>query len=307
MSLVIGEALVDIVTGRDGNSAEHVGGSPLNVAVGLGRLGRPVEFVTRVGDDPHGRSIARYLDESGVSLEPGSICARRTATAHATIDATGAASYEFDIEWDLPTPSTTRVPHLVHTGSIAAVLEPGCGVVADMLARRRVCATISYDPNVRPALIADDAQARARIEHLVSIADIVKASDEDLRWYDADRDPVDIARAWLSRGPAVVVVTKGAEGAFAVCAGGLVDIVAHPVDVVDTIGAGDAFMAGLLDGFWSHGFLGAESRDALHAIGPNELRDVLDSAALTSALTVARRGADLPTRDRLDHYAEASP
>ncbi|MEV0948701.1 carbohydrate kinase [Rhodococcus sp. NPDC049939] len=304
MSLVIGEALVDVVTRGDGDSAEYVGGSPLNVAVGLGRLGRTVEFVTQIGDDPRGRWIARHLDRSGVTLEPGSICAQRTATAHATVEATGKATYEFDIQWDLPTPSTTCSPHLVHTGSIAAVMEPGCDVVADMLARRRPYATISFDPNVRPTLIADSARARARIEHLVSMADIVKASEEDLQWYDPDRDTEDIALAWLCRGPATVVVTKGAEGAFAVCPRGAVEVAAPAVEVIDTVGAGDAFMAGLLDGFWSHGFLGAESREALHAIEPDELRDVLDDATLVSALTVTRPGADLPTREALDRATE---
>ncbi|MFC0451748.1 carbohydrate kinase family protein [Rhodococcus jostii] len=303
MSLVIGEALIDIVTAGDGATTEYVGGSPLNVAVGLGRLGRPVEFVTRIGDDTRGRSIVRHLEQSGVSLAPGSVTAQRTATAHATLDSAGAATYEFDIEWDLPSPSGASAPPLVHTGSIAAVMEPGCDVVADMLARRRSAATISYDPNVRPVLITDKARARQRIEHLVSISDIVKVSDEDLRWYDPDRDPVDIARDWLSRGPAMVAVTKGGEGAFAVCAAGLVEVAARAVEVVDTVGAGDAFMAGLLDGFWSHGFLGAESRAALHRIDPEELRNVLDNAVLTSGLTVARPGADLPTRETLERAA----
>ncbi|GAF44985.1 carbohydrate kinase family protein [Rhodococcus wratislaviensis] len=303
MSLVIGEALIDIVTASDGATTEYVGGSPLNVAVGLGRLGRPVEFVTRIGDDTRGRSIVRHLEESGVSLAPGSITAQRTATAHATLDSAGSATYEFDIEWDLPSPSGGSTPALVHTGSIAAVMEPGCDVVADMLDRRRSSATISYDPNVRPVLITDKARARQRIEHLVSISDIVKVSDEDLRWYDPERDPVDIAREWLSRGPAMVAVTKGAEGAFAVCAAGLVEVAARDVEVVDTVGAGDAFMAGLLDGFWSHGFLGAESRDALQAIDPEEVRNVLDNAVLMSGLTVARAGADLPTRETLDRAA----
>jgi fructokinase len=303
MSLVIGEALIDIVTASGGATTEYVGGSPLNVAVGLGRLGRPVEFVTRIGDDTRGRSILRHLEESGVSLASGSVTAERTATAHATLDSAGAATYEFDIEWDLPSPSGASSPMLVHTGSIAAVKEPGCDVVADMLDRRRSSATLSYDPNVRPVLITDRERARRRIEHLVAMSDIVKVSDEDLRWYDGDRDPVDIARDWLSRGPAMVAVTRGAEGAFAVCAAGLVEVAARPVEVVDTVGAGDAFMAGLLDGFWAHGFLGAESRAALHAIEPDELRNVLDNAVLTSGLTVARAGADLPTRDVLDRAA----
>ncbi|MGH3449612.1 MAG: carbohydrate kinase family protein [Haloechinothrix sp.] len=303
MSLVIGESLIDIVTGNDGVTTEYVGGSPLNVAVGLGRLGRPVEFVTRVGDDARGGTIVGHLEESGVRIAQGSVSAQRTATARATLDAAGAAGYEFDIDWDLPVPHYNSSPQLVHTGSIASVMEPGCDVVADVLDRQRSSATISYDPNVRPALIVDNERARQRIEYVVSISDIVKASDEDLWWFDADRDPLDIAREWLSRGPAVVAVTRGGEGAFAISAAGLVEVAAREVEVVDTVGAGDAFMAGLLDGFWSRGFLGAQQRDALRRIDEAELRNVLTNAVLTSALTVARPGADLPTRETLDRAA----
>ncbi|MFZ2176491.1 MAG: carbohydrate kinase [Rhodococcus sp. (in: high G+C Gram-positive bacteria)] len=303
MSLVIGEALIDIVTDSDGNVVEYVGGSPLNVAVGLGRLERPVEFVTHIGDDPHGHRIAEHLRASGVALAPGSVTPQRTATAHATLDPAGAARYAFDLDWDLPSPRWNSSSHLVHTGSIASVLEPGCAVVADLVTSQRASSTISYDPNVRPPLITDAARARERIEYLVSIADIVKASDEDLRWFDPDRDPLDVAHDWLSRGPAVVAVTAGAQGAFAVYAGGVVEVPAVEVAVVDTVGAGDAFMAGLLDGFWSRAFLGVERREALHRISHDELHIVLGNAVLAAALTVARPGADLPTRESLTRAA----
>ncbi|MGW0027472.1 carbohydrate kinase family protein [Rhodococcus sp. NPDC003383] len=303
-ALVVGEALVDIVQ-RDGKEpVEHVGGSPLNVAVGLGRLGRAVRFTTRVADDPRGTRIIDHLAGSGVSLTPGSAAAERTATAQATIDDRGAAHYEFDIAWDPVEPPPTVDAVLVHTGSIAVVLEPGCDLVAELVAQQSSASTVSFDPNIRPALISDVARGRARIERLVALADVVKASDEDLAWFAPDRDPLDTARDWLSRGPAIVVVTRGAEGAVAVCAAGVVEVPAVQVEVADTVGAGDAFTAGLLDGLWTRGLLGADRREALRAITVDDLRDVLGTAAWTSALTVARAGADLPTRAERDAAQE---
>ncbi|MFF0240643.1 carbohydrate kinase [Rhodococcus pyridinivorans] len=294
-ALVVGEALVDIVHRGGAEPVEHVGGSPLNVALGLGRLGRPVQFTTRVGTDARGRRIVDHLAASGVSLTPGSAAAERTATAQAEIDEKGSATYEFDIVWDPvePPPSVDAV--LVHTGSIATVLEPGCDLVAELVAQQAGTSTVSFDPNVRPALIDDPARGRERIERLVSLADVVKASDEDLTWFAPDRDPLDTARDWLSRGPAIVAVTRGEQGAVALCAAGTVEVPAVRVEVVDTVGAGDAFTTGLLDGLWTCGLLGADRRERLRGIGIDDVREVFDIAAWTSGLTVARAGADLPT------------
>ncbi|ATQ31342.1 carbohydrate kinase [Rhodococcus ruber] len=296
--LVLGEALVDIVRRGPARPVEHVGGSPLNVAVGLGRLGRDVEFVTHIGDDDRGRRIVRHLADSSVRLAAGSSTAPRTPTATATLDENGAATYEFDLEWQLPDPRPEPGAGHVHTGSIAALLEPGCEAVAALLDRHVPTATISYDPNVRPALVGDDPRTRDRITRFVAGADVVKASDEDLRWFAPDRDPRDVAQEWLALGPALVAVTLGAGGAVAVARSGAVDVAAHPVEVVDTVGAGDAFMAGLLDALWTQELLG--DREGLHGIEPDALRAALDVAARTAALTVARPGADLPTRGERD-------
>lgn len=299
-ALVVGEALVDIVRRGESEPVEHVGGSPLNVALGLGRLGRPVHFVTRVAADPRGNRIIEHLAGSGVVLTPGSAAAARTATAQATLDHSGAATYEFDITWDPVEPPPTVDAILAHTGSIATVLEPGCDLVADLVAQQAATATVSFDPNIRPALIGDDEAGRTRIERLVDLADVVKVSDEDLSWYAPGRDPADIARDWLSRGPAVIAVTRGDKGAFALCRAGTADVDVVRVEVVDTVGAGDAFTTGLLDALWSLGLLGAERRSDLHAISVADLRWAMDTAAVTAGLTVARAGADLPTRDERD-------
>jgi fructokinase len=307
-ALVIGEALIDIVergherassTARDVVSTEHVGGSPLNVAIGLGRLGRDVDFLTHIGRDERGARIVDYVEASGVQLVSGSQDAAHTPTALARLDDGGAASYVFDIEWALTGTPEAAAPLVAHTGSIAAYLEPGCLATAALLDAYRTSATVTYDPNVRPALIADHEQARTRIERLVARADVVKASDEDLRWIDPTIEPARIAEMWLGLGPAMVAVTMGGQGAFAMCAAGTVRVPAPPVEVVDTVGAGDSFMTGLIDALWTLGLLGADKRRQLAGISLDDLQTAATAAAKVAAVTVTRAGADLPDRAAL--------
>lgn len=299
-ALVIGEALIDIVRRGGEVIGEHVGGSPLNVAVGLARLGRDVDFLTHIGGDEHGRRIADHVEASGVRLVEGSTTAARTPTALATLDEQGSAEYEFDIEWQLTGTPEVGPPLVVHTGSIASVLEPGCRATAALLDTYHPSATVTFDPNVRPALTEDADAARARIDRLIERSDVVKASDEDMRWLDPGRTPEQIAQTWLSLGPSIVAVTLGGQGSFALCAQGLVRLPAFQVDVVDTVGAGDAYMTGLIDALWTLGLLGAERRRDLARIGTDQLTDVVRTAAMSSALTVSQPGADLPDRSTRD-------
>ena len=301
--LVIGEALIDIVE-RHG-ATEHVGGSPLNVAVGLARLGRDVDFLTHIGDDSRGRRISTYVQACGAQLVAGSVSAGRTPTAVATIADDGSATYAFDLDWQLSGTPPVPPPLFVHTGSIAAVREPGCLAVAALLDAYRVSASVSFDPNVRPSLIADRDQARERIDHLVERSDIIKVSDEDLRWIDPNHDPERTARAWLASGPALVALTMGDRGSVAFCAAGETRVPARPVQVVDTVGAGDAFTVGLLDALWALGLLGADRRANLGRIGLDALTAALEAASLSSALTIARAGADLPDRAALGQSSSA--
>jgi fructokinase len=301
--LVIGEALIDIVEHDGQIDDEHVGGSPLNVAVGLARLGREIDFLTYIGDDPHGQRIADYVNTAGVQLVSGSQTADRTATARLTVGEDGSADYVFDLDWQLSGTPMVAPPLLVHTGSIAAVQEPGCLAAAALVDTYHVSATITFDPNVRPSLIVDRDLGRQRIEHLVERSDIVKVSEEDLRWIDPDRPPERIAETWLALGPAIVAVTMADQGALALCAAGEVRVPARQVGVVDTVGAGDAFMVGLIDALWGRGLLGAERRAELAGIDVGVLTAALEAASLSSALTVARAGADLPNRAALDAAA----
>lgn len=294
-ALVIGESLIDIVD-RD----EHVGGSPLNVAVGLGRLGRQVDFLTSIADDTYGRRIIEYVGAAGVQLVSESQAAQRTATARSTIAEDGSAEYVFDLEWRLSGTPPVPPPLFVHTGSIAAVQDPGCLAVAALIDAYRVSATVTLDPNVRPSLIADRGLAVARLQHLVERSDVVKVSEEDLGWIDPTRPPEQIAQTWLRLGPAIVAVTMAERGAVAFCAAGIVRVPTRAARVVDTVGAGDSFMAGLLDALWELGLLGGDRRSELHGISVDALKTALEAASLAAALTVARAGADLPDRAALD-------
>jgi fructokinase len=303
MFVVVGEALIDLVGQRgDRTFAAHPGGSPANVALGLARLGVPVTLKTRLGRDAFGEMISAHLEASGVRVDGGPDGGASTSLAIATL-AAGIASYDFRIDWDVealaPLPIETRC---LHTGSLATVLPPGKASVVDLVERehKRGRVTVSYDPNVRPALLGDAARARPDIERLVALSDVVKASDEDLRWLYPDRSDEDVAQAWLASGPALVVVTRGGAGVYAVSAGLELHRRAVPLDLVDTVGAGDSFTSGLLDGLRRADLVGGARRDALAAIDEATLGSVVDAAALIAAITCSRPGADPPTRAEVD-------
>lgn len=304
---VIGEALVDVVVSDTATPRVHVGGSPLNVAVGLSRLERPVLFAGRLGRDAHGDMIASHLRENGVRclLEPD---AAATSVATARLDPTGAASYEFELDWTLPPAAALARDfddaaggplHHMHAGSIATMLSPGDAEVMALLERISAVTTISYDPNVRPTIVPDRAFARARAEESVRLADVVHASDEDVAWLYPDRPLLESLQAWQRMGPAFVVMTRGAEDIVAVTAHGVVERPIVPVDVADTVGAGDSFTAALLAALDDRSLLGAANRGRLHAMDPADVESVLIYASRASAITASRPGADPPTRAEL--------
>ena len=303
MFVVVGEALVDLVGQRGGRTfSAHPGGSPANVALGLARLGVPVTLKTRLGRDSFGEMVRSHLEASGVRVDGGAGEDAKTTLAIATL-AAGIASYDFRIDWDVealePLPVETRC---LHTGSLATVLPPGRTNVVDLVEREheRGRVTVSYDPNVRPALLGDAVRARPDIEHLVAMSDVVKVSDEDLRWLYPDRRDDEVAQDWLASGPALVVVTRGGAGVYAVSAGLELRRAAVPIDLVDTVGAGDSFTSGLLDGLHRADLVGGAHRDALATIDEATLGSVVDAAALIAAITCSRPGADPPTRAEVD-------
>ena len=292
--LIAGEALTDIVIDADGGRREHPGGSPLNVAVALARLGHDAHLLTAIGEDPRGDAIRAHLDESGVRLTPASVRPGRTSTAEAVLDASGAATYTFDLAWD---PDPVGIPEgldAVHTSSIAAVMEPGASTLAELLRTAGASATISYDPNARPTLMGAPEDVRSRIEENIALADVVKASDEDVAWLYGTDDLEDVVSSWRGLGPSLTVLTRGGEGAVAFSASGRVQVAPTQVEVVDTVGAGDTFSAGILDALSDKDLLGADCREMLPAITSDELASVLRRAARLAAITVSRAGANPP-------------
>ncbi|MFI1574075.1 carbohydrate kinase [Streptomyces anulatus] len=296
--LVVGECVADIVRLPDQAARVHPGGSPANVAYGLARLGHRAVLLTQLGPDGNGRLIREHLASGGVDVRTDGSTAP-TPSAAVTLDGAGQAGYAFDVSWTLAPVAVEPAPVHVHTGSIGAVVEPGSTTVLDIVRAARATATVSYDPNVRPALMGDHAAAVRRVEECVGLSDLVKASDEDLEWLYPGEDPERVAARWLGRGPAVVLVTRGGAGALAVLPGGHITVQTPEVDVVDTVGAGDAFMSGTLHALAAHGLLGPGARDRLHAVDRGTVTDVLRHAVASAAVTVSRAGANPPGADEL--------
>lgn len=301
VALVVGEALVDVVRGRDGSVRDHAGGSAANAAVALARLGRSVHFVTAFADDDHGRLLAGHLRENGVRLGSDPLVLDRTATAVATLADSGAATYEFDIEWRLgPLALPPGVdPVVVVFGSIGAALDPGARDVARVVQERRASALTVFDVNARQAITGTGPAVVARAEAMAALADVVKASDEDLEWLWPGRDHAEVAAELLARGAGAVIVTLGEVGLRWFTSSGEGDVASTPATVADTIGAGDTVTAAIVDALWGLGVVGPAAREGLLALRAADWNGVLQHAGRAAAITVGRPGGDPPWRHEL--------
>lgn len=288
--LVVGEALMDI-TASPGGTTEIPGGGPANVALGLARRGVEVSLLTNLGRDSRGLEITTHLEESGVAVLPESFHDLATSTARATLDATGAASYQFDITWQLPDEITLAVPPVIHTGSLGAFLEPGADGVEALLAAHPD-AIVTFDPNIRAALVGSPEAARTRFEQIARRAAVVKLSDEDAEYLYPGATLASVIDEILALGPRLVAITRGGEGATLATATDRVEVAAPRVTVVDTIGAGDTFMASLLTE--------PAVRAAAAELSAVDLAEIGQRAVIAAAVTVSRAGADLPWADELD-------
>lgn len=306
---VAGEVIVDLVPADvDGLFRAVPGGSPANVAVGLQRLGVPTRLVARLASDPMGRRLRRHLETNGLDLGHVVAAAEPTSLAIVSVEEDGTVGYDFrvdgtaDWQWtddELSDVVDTDVAAL-HVGSLAMALEPGASALRRLVERARDEVTISFDPNVRPLLMGRREDVVTRVEGLVALSDVVKASAEDLSWLYPAEAPATVAARWLGLGPSLVAITRGPDGVLAVgSTSPLVQRSAVPVAVVDTVGAGDAFMAALLAGLRQRGLLGRAQIGRLRALPGAELAAVLDDAALAAALTCARPGADPPSAEQL--------
>lgn len=285
--LVVGESLVDVVHRADGSRAALPGGSPLNVAVGLGRAGLPVRFVTALGDDPHGDLLRRHLATSHVAVEAHRLA--RTSVAAARVDDRGAAEYDLDVAWELGSIGADGSPAWLHVGSLGVTQAPGAARVAALLETLAGQVPVSYDPNCRPGVMGRPEDVLPVVERTVSRSGVVKLSEDDAAWLAPGVPGKELAGRWLALGAAVVVLTRGADGATAWTSRHEVSAAAEPGGpVVDTVGAGDAFMSGLVAALLGHD---------LGQLGRETLASALVAAGRVARRTCERPGADPPWAD----------
>jgi len=298
--VVAGEALIDLVPAAAGELAAHPGGGPFNTARTLGRLERPVAYLGRISNDRFGTQLAELLAADGVSLDALVRTEDPTTLALAELDAAGAASYRF-YERGTSAQGLTEADALaalppaaafLHVGTLGLVLEPMAAALELLATRLAGEVLLMVDPNCRPAIARGDY--RARLERVLALANVVKVSEEDLAWLAPGVPAVEAARALLEGGPAVVLLTLGGDGAVAIGRELEVGVPAPPVEVVDTIGAGDAFSGGWLAYWAEHGLGRAELADSGAVVAATRF------ACHVAALTCARAGASPPRRAELE-------
>ena len=300
---VAGEVITDLVpAGGEGVFKAAPGGSPGNVAVGLARLDVRARMLARLSDDVLGKRLRAHLEGNGVDLSYAVHAAEPSSLAIVVLQTDGSAAYDFrvdgtsDWQWtDEEVADAVDGVEALHVGSLAVTTPPGGAVLRRLAARAAADVTVSFDPNVRHLLMGPREEVLAVVHELLGVVDVVKASDEDVAWLEPGRTPAEVAAEWLSHGPALVVITRGGDGAVA--AGASAGPLSRPgmaVEVADTVGAGDSFMAALLAGLARRGLLGAEHRRALRAMTADDVGALVDQCIEVSAITCSRPGADPP-------------
>ncbi len=303
MILCCGEALIDMiatptVTGTEG-FVPHPGGALFNTAIALGRLGAPVGLLAGISSDMFGQQLDSALQASHVDTSNVIRSDRPTTLAFVHLR-DGHASYSFVDENSAgrmlqPDDMPDQLPAVsaLYFGGISLACEPCADAYAALLDRHGQDRAVMLDPNIRPGFIKDQARYRTRLNGMIALADIVKVSDEDLDWIIPGPEPLeDKVPALLQAGPSVVIITKGSKGATGYMASGdQVSIAVQPVTVVDTVGAGDTFNAGVLAALERAGHL---TKPALRALPADGLRAALEMGARVAAVTVSRAGANPP-------------
>lgn len=301
MILCCGEALIDMLprdtTLGEKGFAPYAGGAIFNTAIALGRLGVPTAFFTGLADDMMGEILIETLKASNVDSSPCVIASRPSTVAFVKL-VNGQATYAFYdegtagrmiTEADLPTLDDSC--EALHFGAISLIPSP-CGETYEALMKREQAKrVISLDPNIRPGFIKDKPNHVARISRMAAMSDILKFSDEDLEWFGIEGDHEQLANHWLNHGAKLVVITKGAEGATGYTKSLKVSVPSERVTVVDTVGAGDTFDAGILASLKMNNLL---TKAQVASLDEKALRDALALGAKAAAVTVSRAGANPP-------------
>lgn len=294
MIVVVGEALVDVVVSPEGGTTRRPGGSPLNVAIGLARLGEETGLITRVGADGNGDLVRDHLRASHVQLL-GQATVERTGVAEARLTASGDAAYEFAIDWDLPPTPLPEGATALHFGSLGALLAPGADAVAALVEEASSAGLpVSFDPNIRPALTPDPGAAWGQVCRLAGMSDLVRLSEEDAEFLQPDEALTDVAAQFLDCGARAVVITSGDGPTIALSHRGEAAVPSLGGEVVDTVGAGDSFMAALVVATLPQRAGAADWHPT-----SEELSRYVDAAHRAAAITVTRAAADPPWRDEL--------
>jgi fructokinase len=294
--LVGGEALFDLVHDGDEDLQGHPGGAAFTTARTIGRLGQPVAYLGRLSTDRFGIRLERMLAADGVRLDAVVRTDDPTTLAMAELDETGSARYRF---YERATSAPGLTPEaalaalppavgILHVGTLGLTLEPMATALEAVVEELGGQALVMVDPNVRPWVIADADAYRRRLGRVLGRTDVVKVSEEDLAWLEPERSAADAARMLLQDGPRVVLLTRGGDGVQVVTGAGDVQVPAPVVEVVDTIGAGDAFGGGFI-AWWRSQGLGREQLD-----DQSTVVEAATFGALVAAHTVARAGASPP-------------
>ncbi|GGW74935.1 hypothetical protein GCM10010350_69620 [Streptomyces galilaeus] len=310
---VLGECVADAFTEPASTPNELAlrvlpGGGPANTAVALARLGTTARLLARLSDDVFGRLFRTHLEESNVDLSYAVAAAEPSTLAVAELDAHGQAAYSFhaqntaDWQWTSAELAGADLSgtSCLHTGSLALVQQPGAVAVEDLLARASAQVTISIDPNVRPLLVRTEVY-RARLTRWCRLADVLRLSEDDLRLLLPGTLPEQACDIWHTAGARLVVITRGADGVLASLDGERVEVPAVATRIVDTVGAGDSFTAGLLHHLNAQGLLDGRLTD----LRLNDVEDACRFAARVAALTCSVAGPNPPWQDQLEHLATA--
>jgi fructokinase len=295
---VCGEVLIDLIPGADGVRVGHVGGGPANTAKALARLGHDVQFIDGISTDVDGVAARKELLEDEVKLDLALSSDKPTCLAIVSLAPNGSASYEFKIagtatfdfslDW-LPDPARYK-PNVLHIGTLATVIQPGADVLYDWALRVAEFAPIVFDPNIRPAVLADRDLYEAAVEKWAAISSVIKVSDDDMSWLYPAQNYADVAARWINDGAALVVVTRGAEGIIGFTSEGSVEVEGAKITVADTVGAGDTVGAIIVEAMVEKGVL-ALTGDVLGA--------TLHRAAVAAGITCSRKGAQPPYKHEL--------